>query len=54
MKNDDPKMKPVIDLMWSVEDEPIQGSQGASGEINANCGGCCCCSVPNVFTKWLC
>lgn len=48
-------MEPIIDLIWSVEeDEPIDLNSDHS--INANCGGgaCCCCSVPNVVTKWIC
>lgn len=57
MKNDDTKMKPVIDLMWTVEDESSLRDKDAL-DIKSNCsGGCtiaCCCSIPNVFTKFLC
>lgn len=52
----EPKMEPIIDLIWPVEeDEPID--LNSDQKISANCGGgscCCCCTVPNVVTKWIC
>lgn len=51
------KMDPVIDLIWSVEEEITPMDQS---NLNPNCGGttgcaaCCCCTVPNVLTKFVC
>ena len=53
----EPKMEPIIDLIWSVEEDK-DIDLNADHSIQANCGGCsniaCCCSVPSVITKWLC
>lgn len=51
-------MEPIIDLIWSVEeDESIDLKPDGDHNITANCSCCavaCCCSVPSVLTKWLC
>ena len=59
---DSKKMDPIIDLIWSVEEEDTETF--AASTIRANCGGssgggggccvACCCSVPSILTKWLC
>lgn len=56
MNSDDTKMKSVVDLMWTVEEE-FEPDETPQNNIKANCGGtscCCCCSVPNFFTRWIC
>lgn len=48
-------MESLTDLIWSVEEPEPTASDNAS-TIQINCGGCvaCCCSVPEIVTKWLC
>jgi hypothetical protein len=51
-------MEPIIDLIWSVEEEATPDDDNEI--MSANCGGCggccvaCCCSIPSIITKWLC
>ncbi|GEM_PF-1220949 len=59
-------MGPIIDLIWSVEEDKITPLSTPSDDIEdggggggGGCGGCgaciaCCCSVPSIITKWLC
>lgn len=59
MKQDNKTMMPIIDLMWTVEDDYEADKNGNSHSIKANCGGACCCAacccdVPTIVTKWLC
>lgn len=58
MDSDNANMTSIIDLMWTVEEEPVDDALKDTVEINANCGGgccvACCCSVPNIITKWIC
>ncbi len=58
-------MGPIIDLIWSVEEDKITplstpsddiedggGSGGTGGSGGSTIA--CCCSVPSIITKWLC
>lgn len=60
MKQDNKTMMPIIDLMWTVEDDYEVAKDGNSHSIKMNCGGgggccvACCCDIPSIVTKWLC
>lgn len=56
MTNNNPKMKSLIDLMWSIEDDSVETNGISDPHIIVNCGGddpspACCCEPPHVIKE---